>query len=59
MAAVHRVSRWPVPLAQSWAWRICSVADRSSVVALEDAGEDGFGGGLLVGLAAGWGGLRR
>lgn len=28
-AAVHRVSRWLVPLVQSWAWRICSVADRS------------------------------
>jgi hypothetical protein len=29
-AADHRVSRWPVPLVWSWAWRICSVADRSA-----------------------------
>ena len=29
MAADHRVSRWPVPPDWSWAWRICSVADRS------------------------------
>ena len=28
-----------------------------AVVALHDAGEDGFGGGLLVGLVAGWGGV--
>ena len=27
-----------------------------AVVAAHDAGEDGFGGGLLVGLVAGWGG---
>ena len=28
-----------------------------AVVAAHDAGEDGFGGGLLVGLVPGWGGV--
>ena len=57
MAADHRVSRWPVPPAQFLGLADLLGGGQVAVVALQDAGEDGFGGGLLVGLVAGRGGL--
>ena len=56
MAAVHRVSRWPVPRGPVLGLADLLGGGQVAVVAAHDAGEDRFGGGLLVGLVAGWGG---
>ena len=56
-AADHRVSRWPVPPDSVLGLADLLGGGQVAVVALHDAGEDGFGGGLLVGLVPGWGGV--
>jgi hypothetical protein len=54
-AAVHRVSRWPVPPGPVLGLADLLTSGQVAVVALDDPGEDGFGGGLLGWLLAGRG----